>query len=114
MNPYIYKAKCLNVVDGDTIDCVIDLGFKMTTTQRVRLINIDAPEEGSPGYDAATEYLVKQLLSQHIYVQTSKDDDFGRYLAKVFIYSGMVDNEKTYLCLNDMLIQEGLAVPYQG
>jgi len=41
---YQYKAKAERVVDGDTIDVTIDLGFKITTHQRIRLAGIDTPE----------------------------------------------------------------------
>lgn len=46
-NPYIYKAKIINVVDGDTVDATIDVGFKMTTVQRLRLLGINTPEKNS-------------------------------------------------------------------
>ena len=41
---YEYKAKLVRVVDGDTIDCEIDLGFDITVRQRVRFAGINAPE----------------------------------------------------------------------
>ena len=41
---YQYRAKLKRVVDGDTIDAIIDLGFKMTTEQRIRLKGINTPE----------------------------------------------------------------------
>ena len=41
---YIYNAKCLKVVDGDTIDAQIDLGFDTHKTIRIRLVGINAPE----------------------------------------------------------------------
>jgi Kyanoviridae endonuclease len=41
---YEYKATLDRVVDGDTLDLIIDMGFKMTTNQRIRLANINTPE----------------------------------------------------------------------
>ena len=41
---YDYKAEIVKVVDGDTIDVLVDLGFRITTHQRLRLKNIDTPE----------------------------------------------------------------------
>ena len=41
---YEYKAKLLRVIDGDTVDCVIDLGFNVRLKERVRLKGIDTPE----------------------------------------------------------------------
>ncbi|EON84746.1 phage protein, partial [Staphylococcus epidermidis 36-1] len=41
---YTFQAICTNVVDGDTIDILLDLGFKTTAERRVRLLNVDTPE----------------------------------------------------------------------
>ena len=54
---YQYSATVYNVVDGDTIDVVVDLGFKITTKQRLRLNGIDTPEKGQPGFNEAKEWL---------------------------------------------------------
>jgi micrococcal nuclease len=45
---YIYRAAFVEVIDGDTVDVQIDLGFKITAYERVRLNNIDAPESYGP------------------------------------------------------------------
>ena len=46
---YEYKAHVTNVVDGDTFDCVIDLGFRVATHQRIRVDGIDTPESWRQG-----------------------------------------------------------------
>lgn len=64
---YLYKAKVLKVVDGDTLDCEVDLGFRVTTRQRFRLHRIDTPEvrgERRPE-GLATTYVVERILGRH-------------------------------------------------
>lgn len=92
---YEYKAKVVRVIDGDTLEVDIDLGFK-TTLQRekLRLIGIDTPEIRSSNLKEkehglqAKEY-VEGLLSvgSEILVKTEKDKTgkYGRYLARVFM-----------------------------
>jgi micrococcal nuclease len=50
---YIYNCKVLNVVDGDTIDIELDLGFHIKVKERVRLLNVDTPEVFGPNAEAA-------------------------------------------------------------
>lgn len=92
---YEYKAKIVRVIDGDTLEVDIDLGFK-TTLQRekLRLIGIDTPEirssnlkEKEHGLLAKT-YVEKLLpVGSEILVKTEKDKTgkYGRYLARVFV-----------------------------
>ena len=47
---YIYQATCTRVVDGDTIDADIDLGFRMLRRERLRLLGIDTPERGQKNW----------------------------------------------------------------
>lgn len=100
---YHFKAYCANVVDGDTVDLVIDVGFKMTTYQRVRLLGIDTPERGQVGFAEAKNYVERRLLDKNVIVETYKSDAFGRYLANI-----IVDGVN----INDDLITLGLAIPY--
>ena len=107
---YEYNATIINVVDGDTVDAVIDLGFKMTTTQRLRLLDIDAPEVRGVSMEEkvkgreATSYLSELVLGEVVVVKTAKSDSFGRYLAEI-IYNGK--------SVNQAMLDNGLAVPYQ-
>lgn len=105
LDNYIRKAIILNVVDGDTYDCEVDLGYKMKTIQRFRLLGIDTPERGEQGYNEAKDF-VKQYVNHEVCVKSYKSDSFGRYLAEVHI-----DGE--YLTLNEILIEKGYAVRYQ-
>lgn len=88
---YEYKAKVINVVDGDTIDAVIDVGFKVTTTQRLRLLGIDTaeltskdPVERAKAQEAKL-YTIDRLLNKSVLIKTEKSDSFGRYLAIIYI-----------------------------
>lgn len=83
---YVYKAKVVKVVDGDTLDLDVDLGLRVRTQIRVRLLDVDAPERGDPRGRSLTQLLQVMLpVGSEVQVQTFKDpkDKFGRWLAKV-------------------------------
>lgn len=104
-----YTAEPIHVVDGDTVDLKVDLGFSTFVHQRFRLYGVNTPERGQPGYQEATDFVAKWLSAQSIItVKTFKDrtEKYGRYLA---LLSG--DGEET---LNHALIAAGLAVEYYG
>lgn len=103
---YEYMGKVTNVVDGDTVDIDVDLGFHMRSLQRFRLIGINCPEvHGATRTEglAASAYVRTTLLGQLVRIRTEKSDDFGRWLARVYL--GQVD-------FNQSLIDGGFAVPY--
>ena len=115
---YEYRIKkVLRVVDGDTIDVDIDLGFNVSYTQRVRLAGIDTPEsrttdlkEKALGLEVK-EYL-KHMLddAEDIVIQTEKPDSsekYGRILGWLFIN----DDE---ISLNEKMINDGYAWEYDG
>lgn len=109
-----YKAVVTRVVDGDTIDVLIryDVGFEQVIEwcARVRLARIDAPERRRPTYDAgvaATDWLAARIPPGSIvWLATSKDDSFGRYIAEV--YTGPVDDNSRPV--NDEMVDAGHAV----
>jgi micrococcal nuclease len=93
---YIYKAELIRVVDGDTVDLVIDLGFDTLRKERFRLYGIDAPELNTLAGKAARAWLWEALQPpEAIYVQTlqletkAKRDKYGRFLA--VLYSDLGD-----------------------
>lgn len=117
--PYDYEvAGVLKVVDGDTVDLVlrsdpVDVGFRVqvrgTLTQRIRLLGVDTPERGRPGFNEAGTFAVEWLaLAFHegrpIRCRTEKSDSFGRYLGEVYL----VDTGET---LAEGLIEAGLGTP---
>ncbi|MGM0622146.1 MAG: thermonuclease family protein [Bacteroidota bacterium] len=111
---YQYKAKAERVVDGDTIDVTIDLGFKITTHQRIRLAGIDTPEIYSVKKDSdeyrrgitAMQFVEQRLAANNnqMIIETEKaTGKFGRYIGTI----KLSDNAKT---LNLELVEKGFAV----
>lgn len=116
MYEYVVK-KLYKVVDGDTIDVDIDLGFNISYYQRVRLAGIDTPESRTTDKNEKTLGLeVKKRLDEilkaatKIVIRTEKPDStekYGRILGWVFI-----DDQKT--SVNEDLIKDGFAWEYMG
>jgi micrococcal nuclease len=73
------------VIDGDTIDVIIDVGFRFTTRQRLRLLELDTPERGQPLWRESTAHLRRLLADHPLTVTTVKQDSFGRWLAYVAV-----------------------------
>jgi len=124
---YIYRVSSLEkVVDGDTIDVTLDLGFDVCTRQRVRLLGIDTPESRTSDKEEKKFGLLskKKLKEWCLKAVASEKDDieielrcperdsrgkFGRILAEVWIFEdGVWTNVNKWLC------DEGYAVPYTG
>ena len=89
-SPYVYHAEVIKVVDADTIDCVIDLGFNVSTTQRLRLYGINAWETRGAERERgllAKAWLIAQLEGQQLLIETQKDKQgkYGRYLATLYV-----------------------------
>lgn len=92
---YEYKAKIVNVVDGDTFDLDIDLGFHITIRERVRLLNIDTPEKRGAAEEkelglAITRYVKEWLEDQpECLIRSYKGtDSFGRWLVDLVLPDG--------------------------
>ena len=106
---YIYKAKITNVVDGDTVDAMIDLGFGIFIDLRLRLYGIDTPEMNSKILEErlaaqdAKKFVATMCLNQDVLLKTYKKDKYGRYLADINIGDATV---------NQLLLAEGLAKVY--
>ena len=112
-----YVRKVENVVDGDTIDVLIDLGFDILFQSRVRLAGIDTPEsrtkdlaEKALGLESK-EYLKKHLKdAKSVVIKTEKMDSsekYGRVLGWVYVNGDTVS-------LNDKMINDGYAWGYLG
>jgi micrococcal nuclease len=106
MAMYTYYTKIDKVVDGDTCDVFIDLGFSVWHKERIRLAGIDTAEKNTPLGKALKEFLIKNLEGKLVKLEVSKPDKYGRYLGKVYLNS-----EES---INDQLIRNGLAKPYGG
>jgi micrococcal nuclease len=110
--PFVYRLKVLaKVVDGDTVDLDLDLGFSLTLRQRVRLYGVDAPELRSkdPAEKARaqeSQAFVSQWFAQPgaVLVRTTKEEKYGRMLADCYREGA------PSLCTE--LLERGLAQPY--
>ena len=115
---YEYRAKVLKVVDGDTVDVDIDLGFNTwITNERVRIMGIDTPESRTSNaiekkFGLAAKERLKSLLGKTAVLKTQIDKKghdmkgkFGRILGD-FLYEGKK--------VSEILCEEGHAVPYFG
>ena len=111
-----YKATVDRVIDGDTIDVTLDLGFDISYRGRIRFQGINAPEsrtrdavEKQAGL-AAKRYVEDWINGheQRVIIQTSLDDrgKFGRILGRILNDEGE--------CLNDEMVSLGHATPYDG
>lgn len=111
---YNYKAHVLRVVDGDTFDVIIDLGFGISYGSgfpfyhpvRIRLNDIDTPETWRPKSDAEREHgerataRVKELIEgKEVVIYSYKLGIYGRYSADVYLLGG--------ISLADLLKEEG-------
>jgi len=124
-DPYIYRIKSvLKVVDGDTIDAAIDLGFDISLTKRIRLAGVDTPEsrttdvkEKALGLEVK-EWLKKKLEGQtDIIVKTELPDStekYGRILGHLFIGDKEVSAVNKKKSVNNQMIEEGYAWEYDG
>jgi len=120
---YVYRCVITRVVDGDTVDADIDLGFNLFTKDRIRLSGIDTPESRTrnkkeKALGLASKKRLKEIIKsaepmggkrgkKQVFLQTSKDGKgkFGRILGTLWINGQNV---------NDILIKEDHARPYMG
>lgn len=110
---YLYKMTVTRVVDGDTIEGIVDLGFNVSTTLRFRLLDIDTPETFRPRNELekehgkrATARVEELILGKTVLVRSHKTGKYGRWLAEIFVNDADYDAGRQ---LADILIEEGLA-----
>jgi micrococcal nuclease len=118
---YTYKMSPLKVVDGDTIDAEIDLGFDIKVKKRIRFMGVNAPESRTKDLEEKARGLaakdrVKALLDgcENIQLKSHGIGKFGRCLGEIML--DMVDGQEklTLVSLNELLINEGHATEYHG
>lgn len=116
LTPFIYKAQVIRVVDGDTVNCRIDLGFRSYAEHSIRLADIDAPELFS-GEDRAAGAIAKSVVEQWVAagVDLAEGDEwpfllhseraggFGRW-------AGTLYRPQDDRSLNDWLVENNYAV----
>lgn len=107
---YEYYATVTNIVDGDTIDVEVDLGWKITIRDRLRFNRINAWEKSGKEKEMglkAKEFVVGRIPpGTKIRITTDKEGKFGRYIAEIFYICPVSDAE---INLNDELVENGHA-----
>jgi micrococcal nuclease len=110
---YEYNCEIKRVVDGDTVDVIIDLGFDIFYKSRVRLYGIDTPESRTRNKDEkvrglmSKQYLIDELEKGQVVIKTYKDKKgkFGRVLGEMYV------GDKN---INLMMVDDHMAVEYKG
>jgi len=121
MEKYIYRGKLDRVIDGDTIDALIDVGFDIWLKKRVRFMGIDAwesrtrnLEEKAKGLEAKARLieLLDKVSSKPGYfrIRSHGLGKYGRLLGEIFI----MDTDDNQISINEKLIEEGHAYVYDG
>jgi micrococcal nuclease len=106
---YVYRCKILRVVDADTVDAELDLGFGIKMTQRFRINDYDAPETWRPKSEAerihgheATARATELLMGKEVFLKSSKIPGiYGRYGGTIWLDDGRD--------FKDVMISEGFA-----
>lgn len=115
-NVYLYNAEVKKIIDGDTFDILIDLGFDTLRKGRVRLYGVNTPESRTTNLEekkmglAAKEFTDQWITAagHKIKIETilDKNEKYGRILARVWNEAGE--------CLNEAIVKSGLAREYFG
>ena len=121
MDKYIYKAKLDRVVDGDTVDALIDVGFNIWFKKRIRFIGLDTWESRTRNLEEKklgklakerTRQLLEEVSSKPGYFRIKSHGlgKYGRVLGEIFV----MDKDGKQWNVNQTLISEGHAYVYDG
>ena len=121
MEKYIYRAKLVRVVDGDTVDALIDVGFDIWFKKRIRFKGLDTWESRTRNLEekalglkakARTKELLESVSSKSGYfrIKSYGTGKYGRVLADIFVQ----DKKGKTIFVNEALITEGHAYVYEG
>ena len=121
MDKYIYRGKLLRVVDGDTIDALIDVGFDIWLKKRVRYSEIDTWESRTRNLEEKKLGLAAKARNKELLMEVSSKPGYfrikshglgkyGRLLGEIYIQ----DKDGKQICINKQLITEGHAYTYDG
>ena len=108
---YQYKARVTRVIDGDTFDAEVDLGFKIFARIRFRLEGVDTPELRSKDEKErerakdVKKFVVGMIEEKNVQIDSTKTGKYGRWLATVFFNSKKIS-------LNKILLRSGYATKY--
>jgi len=113
---YKYKGIVLKVSDGDSISCLIKLGFFVEIKTKFRLARINAPELKSPDPVSrelarkALDFVVSKIGGREVLINSKGQDKYGRWIAEIYYKEFPVSPYKN---ISDDLLTEKLAIPYQ-
>ena len=121
MEKYIYRGKLERVVDGDTIDALIDVGFDIWIKKRIRYSGIDTWESRTRNLEEKAKGLEAKARNKELLMEVSSKSGYfrlkshgvgkyGRVLGEIFIQ----DSNNNTICINNQLISEGHAYIYEG
>ena len=121
MEKYIYRGKLERVVDGDTIDALIDVGFDIWIKKRIRYSGIDTWESRTRDLEEKAKGLEAKARNKELLMEVSSKSGYfrlksfgvgkyGRVLGEIYIQ----DTNKNTICINNQLINEGHAYIYEG
>ena len=121
MEKYIYRGKLERVVDGDTIDALIDVGFDIWIKKRIRYSGIDTWESRTRDLEEKAKGLEAKARNKELLMEVSSKPGYfrlksfgvgkyGRVLGEIYIQ----DSNKNTICINNQLINEGHAYIYEG
>tara|TARA_B100001094_G_C17856123_1_gene635092 strand:+ start:222 stop:611 length:390 start_codon:yes stop_codon:yes gene_type:complete len=121
MDKYIYRAKLDRVVDGDTIDAMIDVGFDIWVKKRIRYKGIDTWESRTRDLEEKKRGLAAKARNKELLEKVSEKSGYfrlksygvgkyGRVLGELFI----MDKDDNQININNKLIEEGHAYVYEG
>ena len=118
---YEYNVRIDRVVDGDTVDCWIDLGYNLQIHKRIRFAGVNAPETRTRNLEEkklgliAKEWLINNIdpkavgSSKEIILKSYEYGKYGRVIGELFIVSGSRKQS-----INKMMLAEGLFTEYDG
>ena len=121
MEKYIYRGNLERVVDGDTIDALIDVGFDIWIKKRIRYSGIDTWESRTRNLEEKAKGLEAKARNKELLMEVSLKPGYfrlksfgvgkyGRVLGEIYIQ----DSNKNTICINNQLINEGHAYIYEG
>ena len=106
----LIPAEVYQVVDGDTVDLDLELGFGVVLRQRARILGLNCPEKNTEAGKTAVAFVRTWMdaCNDRVLVDAAeKREKYGRLLVRLYPQDGMG-------CLNDQLLAEELATPYDG
>lgn len=110
---YVRKATVRRIIDGDTIEVLVDCGFRRFSVETLRILGVDTPEVrgASKQEGLISKAFVAETIpvGSEVVLKSQKSDSFGRWLAEVFYE----ESEGVYLNLAEVLIEKGLGIVYE-